>query len=59
MENVVVRDTETASKNAQLEEECRPYSWLKDYLERLEGQEAREEYYSLYEHCALMGSLLA
>ncbi len=30
--------------------EERPYSWLEDCLERLEGREAREEYYVRLEH---------
>lgn len=30
----------------------RRYSWLKDCLERLEGKEAREEYYVRLEHAA-------
>jgi hypothetical protein len=29
-----------------LEEERRCYSWLKDFLERLEGKEGRQEYYA-------------
>jgi hypothetical protein len=28
----------------------RPYTWVADYLGRLEGKEAREEYYAALEH---------
>ena len=31
-------------------EEDRRYSWLEDYLEALEGKEAREEYYARLEY---------
>jgi len=59
MENIAVGNTEAACKNARHEEEQSPHSWLEDYLDRLEGKEAREEYYDSYEYCALMASLLA
>jgi hypothetical protein len=32
--------------------EERHYSWLEDYLERLESKEARAEYYTLLEELA-------
>ena len=60
MENVAVRETKTAKESAaHVEEEYSSHSWLEDYLERLEAKEAREEYYTSYEYCALMATLLA
>ena len=44
-------------------ERCPYYSWLEDYLERLEGKEAYREfqqrYYGTPEYYALMESLAA
>jgi hypothetical protein len=44
-------------------EKCRYYSWLEDYLERLEGKEAyrdfQERRYADPEYCALVASLAA
>jgi len=59
MENTAAGNTEAACKTAPAEEEQSPHSWLEDYLDRLEGKEAREEYCDSYEYCALMASLLA
>ncbi len=39
----------TAAKSPK--DECR-YSWLEDYLERLEGKEVRREYYARLEQAA-------
>jgi hypothetical protein len=59
MENIAVGNTEAACKNTRPKEEHSPYSWLEDYLDRLEEKEAREECSDSYEYCALMASLLA
>ena len=45
------------------ENECRYYSWLEDYFERLEGKEAYREFQDCYcgtpEYYALVASLAA
>ncbi len=52
-----------ASNKAHAEEECRYYSWLQDYLERLEGKEAyrefQERHYGSHKYYALIASLAA
>lgn len=52
-----------ACDSTRAEEGCRRYSWLEDYLERLEGKEAyrefQERYYDTPEYCALVASLAA
>ena len=57
MTNVAARD------KIHAEERCGCYSWLEDYLERLEGKEAyrefQERYYDTPEYYALVASLAA
>lgn len=36
-----------AAHGVHSEAEC-PYTWLEDHLERLEGKEARQEFYEHY-----------
>jgi hypothetical protein len=52
-----------ACDNTHLEEECHHYSWLENYLERLEGKEAYREFqercYDDPEYYALVASLAA
>lgn len=56
------RMTKVAVKT-HAEEKCRYYSWLEDYLERLEGKEAYREFqerrYDDPEYYALVASLAA
>ncbi|HZY56740.1 MAG TPA: hypothetical protein VFE09_02955 [Rubrobacteraceae bacterium] len=57
MTNVAVCD------NIDIEEKCHYYSWLEDYLERLEGKEAyrefQERHYDSHKYYALIASLAA
>ncbi len=52
-----------ACDNTRAEEGRRCYSWLEDYLQRLEGKEAyrefQERYYGTPEYYALVASLAA
>ncbi len=44
----VVRESEALTRGVTHTEEERHYTWLEDYLERLEGKEARRGYYKSY-----------
>ena len=46
-----VGESEAMACNIIPAEEERPYTWLEDYLERLEGREARQGYYEGYPTC--------
>jgi hypothetical protein len=39
-----VKKTQQLVDQAHAEEKCRYYSWLEDYLERLDGKEAYREF---------------
>jgi hypothetical protein len=55
--------TAACEKKTHAEEERHYYSWLEDYLERLEGKEAfrafQDSYGSMPEYYALVASLAA
>ncbi len=63
MTNIAAKSRMVASNKAHAEEECRYYSWLEDYLERLEGKEAyrefQERHYGSHKYYALIASLAA
>ena len=60
MANMISADNETVARD---EGEHRYYSWLEDYLERLEGKEAYREFQENHrytpEYYALIASLSA
>lgn len=47
----VARESEAVACGVTNTEEERHYTWLEDYLERLEGKEARHGYYENYLAC--------
>jgi hypothetical protein len=50
MGNIAPGSKTTAYDDTRVEEE-RPYTWLEDYLDRLEGKEVRWKYYECYDTC--------
>ena len=59
MHDSAVECVATAYSSARDEEARGPYSWLENYVERIEAQIAREECLDSYEYHAVMASLLA
>jgi hypothetical protein len=59
MQDSAVECIRTVYSSALDEEAHYPYSWLENYVERIEGEVARRECLDSYEYHAVMATLLA
>ena len=59
MEALAVERAAGGCKGACCDEEYDSHSWLEDYIERLEGKAARQEFLDSYEYHSLIATLFA
>ena len=59
LETLAVEGVATVLSNAPNEENHFSHVWLEGYIERLEGEKARQEFLDSYEYHEIMATLLA